>query len=163
MKATVPDFAAEPIPNRATFYFPRFGGDNRYGPELTREGDHSCAAGAGAFLSTPSDLVRFGRAFDGGALVHRETVDMLRAPQRLLNGDETGYGLGWKLESVTLAGQPTRMASHGTKPDFLGGTASLLTFPDRSLVVAVTTNTSFADTRSIALQLAALFAERQPK
>jgi serine beta-lactamase-like protein LACTB, mitochondrial len=62
MSATRPDSATEAIPDRATFYFPRFGGNNLYGPELAREGDHSCFAGAGAFLSTSSDLVRFGAA-----------------------------------------------------------------------------------------------------
>ena len=47
--------------NVATFYYPRFAGDTRYGPEDARPGDYNCFAGAGAFLSTPSDLVRFGR------------------------------------------------------------------------------------------------------
>jgi CubicO group peptidase (beta-lactamase class C family) len=48
MTATLPDSATETIPHRATFYFPRFAGDTRYGPELTREGDHSCYAGGGS-------------------------------------------------------------------------------------------------------------------
>src|SRR5262249_54815655 len=48
MDDTLPDSATEPIPNRATFYFPRFAGDTRYGPESVREGDHTCYAGGGA-------------------------------------------------------------------------------------------------------------------
>ena len=62
MRDTTIDVATETIPTRATFYFPRFGlaGDTRYGPKSARQGDHSCYAGAAAFLSTPSDLVRFG-------------------------------------------------------------------------------------------------------
>jgi len=59
----------EQIPNRAAFYHPRFAADTRYGPESAREGDHSCWAGAAAFLSTPSDLVRFGMAVSGGKLL----------------------------------------------------------------------------------------------
>jgi serine beta-lactamase-like protein LACTB, mitochondrial len=157
MSATTPDSAKEKIPDRATFYFPRFGGNNLYGPELAREGDHSCFAGAGAFLSTPSDMVRFGMAIIGGALLQPATVQVLQTSQRLTSGEETGYGLGWQVETVPLAGKPTRMAGHGTKPDFIGTTAYLMTFPERRMVVAVTSNTSFADTKSVALKIADAF------
>jgi CubicO group peptidase (beta-lactamase class C family) len=125
---------------------------------MAREGDHSCSAGGGAFLSTPSDLVRFGMALSGGGLLDSRTVEILQSPQRLRSGQETPYGLGWNIESVTLAGRSTRMAGHGTKKDFIGGTASLLTFPEKRLVVAVTSNTSFADTRSIGREIAEAFA-----
>lgn len=158
MADTLPDIAGDAIPDRPTFYFPRFAGNNRYGPELAREGDHACFAGAGAYLSTPSDLVRFGMAIDGGRLLQPSTVALLQTPQRLTTGAETGYGLGWTIETVQLAGHQTRMAGHGTKRDFIGGTASLLTFPDRHLVVAVTTNISFADTKAIGLKVAEAFA-----
>jgi CubicO group peptidase (beta-lactamase class C family) len=158
MAATRPDSAAEPIADRATFYFPRFAGDTRYGPELARDGDHLCLAGAGAFLSTPSDLVRFGMAFNGGKLLQPATVNMLQTPQWLISGQQTNYGLGWQLQTVPLAGEPTRMAGHGTKKDFIGGTASLITFPERGIVVAVTSNISFADTHSIGLSIAQAFA-----
>jgi CubicO group peptidase (beta-lactamase class C family) len=159
MAATRPDSATEPLPNRATVYFPRFAGDPRYGPDLAREGDHRCFAGAGAFLSTPSDLVRFGIALGGGRLLQPATVKVLQTPGRLASGEETGYGLGWRLETVPLAGASARMASHDTKRDFIGGTASLMTFPDHGIVVAVTSNISFADTRPVALKIAQVFAE----
>jgi serine beta-lactamase-like protein LACTB, mitochondrial len=160
MEDTTVDIATEAIPDRATFYFPRFGGDTRYGPELAREGDYSCFAGAGAFLSTPSDLVRFGMAVNRGKLLQPATVDTLQTPQRLASGQQTDYGLGWKLETVSLAGTPTRMASHGTKQDFIGGTTSIMTFPERGIVVAVMTNTSFANTSSLGLSIAQVFAEQ---
>jgi serine beta-lactamase-like protein LACTB len=158
MAATRPDFAAEQITNRATFYHPRFAGDPRYGPESAREGDHSCYAGASAFLSTPSDLVRFGLAVSSGKLLQPGTVTLLQTPLRLRSGEETGYGLGWKVETLPLAGEPARMAGHGTKADFIGGTTYLMTFPERGIVVAVMSNTAFADTRSIAVKIAGVFA-----
>jgi len=158
MTATRPYLAGEPIPDLPAFYHPRFGGDTRYGPEPAREGDQACFAGAGAFLSTPSDLVRFGMAIGGGTLLKPATVDTLQTPEHLTTGDRSEYGLGWKIETVPLAGVPTRLASHGTRPNVIGGTASLLTFPQRGIVVAVTSNTSFADTRSIALAIAQAFA-----
>ena len=160
MRDTTIDLWTDPIPDRATFYFPKFAGDTRYGPQSVRKGDHSCYAGAGAFLSTPSDLVRFGMAVRGEKLLKRATIEMLQTPQTLASGEETGYGLGWRLETVPLAGQPTRMAGHGSREDFIGGTTYLMTFPERGIVVAVMSNTSFADTRSIALQIAEVFAAR---
>jgi serine beta-lactamase-like protein LACTB, mitochondrial len=163
MTATLPDSALETIPDRATFYFPRFGGDTRYGPELAREGDQSCFAGAGGFLSTPSDLVRFGMAMSGGKLLQPDTVKTLQTPQTLKSGEQTAYGLGWALETIPLAGEPARMAGHGSKSDFIGGSTYLMTFPERQIVVAVMTNTSFADAKSIALKIAEPFAEQQKK
>jgi CubicO group peptidase (beta-lactamase class C family) len=97
-------------------------------------------------------------AISRGTLLKPDTVEMLQTPQRLTSGEQTEYGLGWALETVPLAGQPTRMAGHGTKADFIGGTTSLMTFPERGIVVAVTTNTSFADTKSLALDVAQVFA-----
>jgi serine beta-lactamase-like protein LACTB, mitochondrial len=163
MTATRPDALKEQIADRATFYFPRFSGDTRYGPESVREGDHSCYAGGGAFLSTPSDLVRFGIGVGSGTLLTPATVRLLQTPQRLASGEETGYGLGWSLETLPLGGQPTRMAGHGIKSDFIGGTASLMTFPDRGIVVAVMTNISFADTKAIALKIAETFAPKDQR
>jgi CubicO group peptidase (beta-lactamase class C family) len=159
MPDTTIDVATEAIPSRATFYFPRFGlvGDTRYGPKAARQGDYSCYAGAAAFLSTPSDLVRFGIGINSGKLLKPGTVQLLRTPQRVASGEETGYGLGWELETHPLAGQPTRMAGHGSKEEFIGGTTYFMTFPERGLVVAVMANISFADTKSIALNIAQAF------
>lgn len=158
MEDTRVDSSKEAIPDRVTFYFPRFAGDTRYGPELVREGDFSCFAGAAAFLSTPSDLVRFGIAIGNGKLLQPATIEMLQTPQRLTSGQQTDYGLGWALATIPLNGKPTRMAGYDTRPDFLGGAASLVTFPDRGIVVAVTSNIGFGDTRSIALKISEAFA-----
>ena len=99
-------------------------------------------------------------AVSSGTLLKPATVEMLQTPQRLASGEETDYGLGWKVETVEIAGTPARMAGDGTKPDFIGGTTYLMTFPERAIVVAVTSNTSFADTKSIALGVAQAFAEQ---
>jgi CubicO group peptidase (beta-lactamase class C family) len=157
MMDTTPESPADPVPDRVMFYYPRFGGDPRYGPDPAREGTYSCFAGAGAFLSTPSDLVRFAMAIDGGKLLQPATVKTLQTSQRLASGEDTGYGLGWDLESILLAGQPAAAVGHDGE-FFIGGSSSLWAFPDRNLVVAVTTNISFADTASIAAKIADAFA-----
>jgi serine beta-lactamase-like protein LACTB, mitochondrial len=158
MTDTTVDSTTESIPDRATFYYPKFAADPRYGPDLAREGDYACFAGAGAFLSTPSDLVRFGMAINSGKLLQPATVKTLQTSQRLASGEETGYGLGWDLETVSLAGASTTTVGHDGE-FFIGGSTSLMTFPERGLVVAVTTNISFADTSSVALKIAQAFAE----
>jgi CubicO group peptidase (beta-lactamase class C family) len=158
MDDTLADSATEPIPHRATFYFPRYGADPAYGLHLMRPLDLSCYSGSSVFLSTPSDLVRFGMAINSGKLLQPATVQLLQTSQRLPSGQETGYGLGWDLESVTLLGDQTSVGHDG---EVLGGmVASLMTFRERGIVVAVTSNISYADTFSLALNITQSFAER---
>lgn len=160
MDDTRADSATEPIPNRATFYFPRFGADPRYGLHLMREIDYSCYAGSSAFLSTPSDLVRFALAINSGKLLQPATVQLLQTSQRIASGQETGYGLGWDLETVALAGKQTGLVGHDGES--LGGmVASLMTFPEYGIVVAVTSNISYADTYSVAVKIGQAFAEQR--
>jgi serine beta-lactamase-like protein LACTB, mitochondrial len=158
MDDTRAESATEPIPDRATFYFPRFGADPRYGLHLMRPIDYSCYAGSSIFLSTPSDLVRFAMAINRGELLQPATVQLLQTSQRLASGEETGYGLGWDLETVALAGHQTRVTGHDGET--LGGmVASLMTIPERGIVVSVTSNISYADTSAVALKIAQAFAE----
>ncbi len=158
MDHTEADLSTESIPDMATPYFPRFAGDPRYGPDPMRPIELSCYAGSSVFLSTPSDLVRFALAINSGKLLQPDTVKTLYTSLRLLTGEETGYGLGWDIETVALAGEQTRWVGHDGM--VLGGmVASLMTFPERGLVVSVVSNTSYADTESLALQIAQAFAK----
>ncbi len=145
MNHTDAESGSEPSPDLATSYFPRFAGDPRYGPDPMRPINLSCYAGASTFLSTPSDLVRFALAINGGKLLQPATVQLLQSTQRLPSGQDTGYGLGWDLETIDIAGRPTPVIGHDG--DVLGGTvSSLIVVPEHGLVVAVTSNTSYADT-----------------
>jgi serine beta-lactamase-like protein LACTB len=158
MDRTVADSATEPIPDRATFYFPRFAADPRYGPDLMRPLDYSCYAGSSAFLSTPSDLVRFAMSVNSGQLLRPATVQLLQTPQRLASGKETGYGLGWDLETPQVAGKQTTLVGHDGES--LGGmVASFMTFPEHGIVVSVTSNISYADTFALGVKIAQAFAE----
>jgi len=151
------DSSPDPTQGRATSYFPRFAADPRYGYHLMRPVDYSCYAGSSAFLSTPTDLVRFAMAINHGRLLQPATVQLLQTPQRLASGEGTGYGLGWDFEDVALSGRQTRVVGHDG--DSLGGmVASLMTVPAQGIVVSVTSNISYADTFTVAMKLAEAFA-----
>jgi hypothetical protein len=97
-------------------------------------------------------------AMNGGKFLKPETVRLLHTSQRTSSGQDTGYGLGWDLENVTLAGKPTAVVGHDG--DLLGGiVSSLMILPD-GVVVAVTSNISYADTPGIALKIAEAFARQ---
>ena len=147
-----------------SFYAPRLALRTRLGVTPGSRPDYSCLAGAGAFLSTPSDLVRFGSTMLKPGLLEAETIAALQTPTRLVSGLSTTYALGWTVSSVPLAGEPARMISHRGSP--MGGTVSLLTFPDLGLVIAAAANVTQArGVDPFALQVAEAFTRdrnRQP-
>ncbi|HEX6324668.1 MAG TPA: serine hydrolase domain-containing protein, partial [Vicinamibacterales bacterium] len=143
-------------PDHSVYYFPRFAADTRYGTQGPETVDFSCFSGASAFQSTPSDMARFLIALERGTLLKPETVRMLQTSARLPTGEETGYGLGWDLETVTLGGRQVRVIGYdGDLRD--GQVSSFMIFADRGLIVAVMSNMSFADTTTIALKIAEAF------
>jgi serine beta-lactamase-like protein LACTB, mitochondrial len=157
MDNTSADPPADASPDQSVYYFPRFAADTRYGTQGPETVDFSCFSGASALQSTPSDMVRFLTALNSGTLLKPETVQLLQTSQRLPSGEETGYGLGWNLETVTLGGQPARAI--GYDGSLRGGqVSSFMIFPDRDLVIAVMSNMSFADTTTIAMKVAEAFA-----
>ena len=113
--------------------------------------DQSNKWAGGGFLSTPSDLVRFGLAMLKAELLERETVDLLWTPLRLESGKSTRHGLGWGVRE--MGGHP--MIGHGGRS--VGGTASLMIFPEQRMVVSVTSNVTGAAPAPIAVALARLF------
>jgi CubicO group peptidase (beta-lactamase class C family) len=139
-----------------SFYFPRTAMRSSLGLQSGPGADYSCFAGAGAFLSTPSDLVRFGSAMLKPGILRAETIRLFQTPVQLESGASTGFALGWKVDTIQLVGTPARLLRHRATPT--GGTISLSLFPDRRLVVATTTNVSHAMTvDSFALQVAEAF------
>ena len=118
--------ATEPAP----FYVPGLGPEPvfRHGVHVRHPRNLSCYAGAKAFFSTPSDLVRLGLALNSGKLLQPATAQSLQTPQQL-----TGELLGAKVVSV-------------------------MTVRDGGIVVAVTSNIADADTATLASKVAEAFA-----
>jgi serine beta-lactamase-like protein LACTB len=121
--------------------------------------DYSCLAGGGAFLSTPTDLVRLGSAMLKPGFLRAETIADFQRPTRLASGASTTYALGWTVATAQLGGVPVRVVSHRGSP--AGGSATLLTFPDLGVAVAVAANVGDAKgVGPFALQVAEAFTGR---
>ncbi len=165
MESTVPDIAGQTEPGSAHFYYPRMMLDPRYGLHDAPTVDLSCILPAGGFLSTPSDLVRFGSAMMGDALLDPATVEELQTPVRLASGESTGQALGWAVRRVPMGadGTPTRIVGQGLGDavrrsplsattvggHVSGGTTSFMTVPEHRIAIAVATNVSGAENASL--------------
>lgn len=173
MEHTVPDRSGEL--DRAHFYYPRLMLKPRWGLQDAPEMDLSCYLAAVGFLSTPSDLVRFGSAMMGDTLLDPATIEMLQTPVRLESGEPSGQALGWTVGGATLGADDAvvRIAGRGLGAPVLyrplsavtvggqvaGGTATLLVVPAFGVAVAVTSNVSGAENVSeLALRVADAFA-----
>jgi CubicO group peptidase (beta-lactamase class C family) len=159
MVDTFKESVTNPPSDAATSYNPRFAAKPTYGLTPLPQFDYSCHAGSNGFLSTASDLVRFGMAINRGKLLRPQTVQMLQTPQRLTSGELTSYGLGWELKTLTLAGDQVQAAGHNGH-FWVEEVASLLTVPERGLAVAVMSNVSFAGTPSVAERIVEAFADQ---
>jgi CubicO group peptidase (beta-lactamase class C family) len=142
-------------PDTVSFYLPRAATDPKLGQEAPAA-EYGCFYGAGAFLSTPSDLVRLGSAMLEPGLLKAETIALLQTPLQLKSGSATGFALGWKVDSIPLAGAQVRLVRH--RGNFLGGTSSLSVFPDHGVVIAATSSGPYTtSTDAFALKVAESF------
>jgi serine beta-lactamase-like protein LACTB len=152
LERTGPDLGV--VPGAATKYDRRSYRTMRRAQEV----DMGCAMAAGGFLSTPSELVRFGFAMLYADILQQETVDLFWTPQRLNSGEPTDYGYGWRTGSVRLgedAGS-TPVITHGGS--VIGGRASLFIIPEEDMVVVAMTNTS-SSVDYLARRLATFFRD----
>ncbi len=166
MVDTSPDRVDRAIPNLASYYFPSADRRTQDGIEPAPVRDQSCILPGGGFVSTPSDLVRFGMAFMAGELLAPETLELMWTEGHLSSGDGTGYGMGWFVRRVPLVSgsEPTLVLGHGGSS--VGGSTSFVTLPEYGLAVSVTSNVSYAQRTSrlgltVARRFASLIVERQ--
>ncbi len=115
--------------------------------------DNSYKWAGGGFLSTPEDLVRFGQAHLAPGFLSAETLATLQTPQRLRNGESTGYGIGWRAYPQDDGDQAL-----GHSGGSVGGTTLLLLVPEHDLVVAGVVNISGPAGRIVS-QVAEIFEE----
>ncbi|HEX8116418.1 MAG TPA: serine hydrolase domain-containing protein [Pyrinomonadaceae bacterium] len=125
------DSVADIIPNRAQGYRITDKGVLTNSPLA----DNSYKVPGGGFVSTAEDLARFAVALQTDRLLRRETLELMFTPQRLKDGKQTSYGLGWN-----VAKRPTGERAVGHS----GGQQRVSTFlhmqPEQGLAVVIMSN-----------------------
>ena len=135
MRHTVAGHTDLVIPHRTRFYTATPDGEVVNAPFV----DNSYKWAGGGFLSTPEDLLIFANAHLSAGFLQAETLELLFTSQRLRNGDETGYGIGWRT-SVNSVGETVVSHSGGS----VGGRTILTLNRDTGLIVAIVANLSQA-------------------
>ena len=131
MSSTMSDDPHRFLPGRSLFYERGFMGLLR----TAREVDTSCLWGGGGLLSTTEDLVRFGAALLRGQLLRNDSIEAMFTPQKTRNGINTGYGLGWFVETD---GRGRRYVWHGGRG--IGGRSAIVIVPHARLVTVMLSN-----------------------
>lgn len=148
MSATVPDYHEELIPGRVSFY-------NRQGDQFINSPfvDNSYKWAGGGFLSTVGDLLKFARAHLENTLVKPATLLYFTKTQQTNDGQETGYGMGWRTAE-------DKFGRHwlGHSGGSVGGTSLMCIYPDQDLIVILLTNISQANIGNLTAEIANVFA-----
>ncbi|MBI4540852.1 MAG: beta-lactamase family protein [Gemmatimonadetes bacterium] len=163
MRSTVGDHSDTIIAYRVSFY-ERSGGGSSYHTRKTgwnsKErtllngpfADNSYKHPGGGFLTTPEDLVRLGSAILQPGFLKAQTLALLLTPMRTAAGEETGYGMGWRIAKDERG---HRTIGHGGGA--VGGTSSLVVYPDQKVVVAIQVNLTDVEYGEVPERLAWLF------
>ena len=136
------------IINRAAFYEVADDGSFVNAPLA----DLSYKYPSGGLLSTPTDLVVFGSALLRSGFLRDSTRRMLFTSQKTLDGEDTGYGIGWQLKADENGGYATGLQEAAPKGEryfwhrgaVVGSHAALVLYPDADVVGACAENTSLA-------------------
>ena len=134
-----------------TRYYARSGGTWVNTPAV----DNSYKWAGGGFLSTGEDLVTYGSALLQPGFLKAETLRLLFTSQRMTDGRETGYGIGWFIGKDSTFGP---VFSHGGGS--VGGTSELVILPASRLVIAIVTNMTDARIGDLPRQLEGVFLRR---
>ena len=131
LRSLTGDRVRDILPSRTRFYSRDAQGVWSNAPAV----DSSYKWPSGGFLATASDLARFGSAHLRPGFLKQATLDLLFTSQRLVNGKETGVGIGWR---IGVDDRGHRVFHHGGTIE--GGRAMLMLFPDQQVVVAMLAN-----------------------
>lgn len=150
MTHTGAEFPDSIIPHRARFYTRT----DSIGPVVNAPYvDNSYKWAGGGFLSTTEDLARVGHLLMDGKILKPETLRIWWTPQKTSIGKETGHGIGWGI--VQEQSGRLRIGHTGGS---MGGTASLMMYPEQKLVVALLVNSDYTFISAVP-RLAALFMQ----
>jgi len=166
MTATSVDRYEEIVPQR-TRYYERTGGERTYRIRQSSWGDgergvllnapysdNSNKFPSGGYMTTPEDLVRFGQAMLQPGFLKADTLRQLFTEQKTADGKPTGYGMNWFVEENPKDG-PIWWHTGSS----VGGNSILLLYPRRKLVLAIQTNLTDSNLKTLPRELASLFPD----
>lgn len=138
-----PDDVFAIIPHRASGYRLRRDG------QLENCGltDTSYKIPGGGWVATAEDVVRLARALMRGRILKEETRDLMWTTQRLKNGTETGYGLGWVISDE----HGVRVIEHSGGQQ--GSNTHIMFSPEKNIAVAVLTNLEDGGAKKLATDI----------
>jgi serine beta-lactamase-like protein LACTB len=132
LSKTHADWPQEIIPYRTRFY-ERSEGKILNAPAV----DQSIKWAGGGYLSTTDDLIKFGLAFMKPGYLKDETLKQWLSSQKTSDGNETGYGIGWRVGKLE-----EKYSWFGHSGGSIGGTSWLLVFPEQEVIVVIFGNLS---------------------
>jgi CubicO group peptidase (beta-lactamase class C family) len=172
MRATRNDDVYEVVPERARYYVVRTAANTEQWRGLWTDAhlastrldepsnadpvDPSWAIGAGSYLGTPTDLVRFGLALTGGTLLRGIYRDSALAPAPLVaTGAPTGRSLGGWLLDPDGHGVPRMLGSTWN------GSFALAVDSASGIVVAIASNLEFDQPAALVASVLDLWRSRR--
>lgn len=115
--------------------------------------DNSYKWAGGGFISTTIDLLKFGEAHMAPGYLSKNTLDILTTPQKLNNGESTGYGVGW---FCSRDNDPWRI-SHGGGS--VGGITDFVVYPADRIAIAILSNSSNTTMGDVSTRIVEFFRE----
>lgn len=132
MSGTSPDFYDSIIYNRTSFYELDSTRKVINAPAV----DNSYKWAGGGFLSTTTDLIKFGEAHMSAGFLSASTLNTFTTSQVLANGDSTQYGVGWRTY------HHDGIHGYGHTGGSVGGITALRIYPNEKLVLVLLSNSS---------------------
>ena len=149
MTSTSPDKNDSIIVNRTSFY-QLDSLDNIINAPYV---DNSYKWAGGGFISTTTDLIKFGEAHLIPGFLSAETLNELTTSQVLNNGDSTGYGIGW----VCL--KENQLQGYGHGGGSIGGITQFKIYPDEKLIIVLLSNSSNTNYGNVVDRIVKIFLE----
>jgi len=130
MRATLPE-RLEDESSKSVFYYPA----NMDSLTIASGDNYSYKWPAGGYLSTPTDLVKFGSALLDEKIIDKQSLHLLFESKKTTKGKETGSGYGFRIGTDSRG---RKVVHHGGVSE--GARAFLLLYPDEKLSIAICAN-----------------------
>lgn len=147
MNSTCADRKDSIIVNRTSFYAVDSLNNYINAPSV----NNSYKWAGGGFLSTTTDLIKFGNAHMNPGFLSEKTLQELKTPQILDNGDTTDYGIGWFCSFDSK--------SFGHPGGSIGGITTYRIYAEERLITVLLSNSSNTSYGNIVDRIEKMFIE----